>query len=215
MPAHPTWAGMAPWVYQRFVVPLLHDHSVTWTHLLPEAGAEPTGFVAPAEEPPTTTIWTGQPLPDPTTVGLQDAVNFARRIVFTRQPGAERAVRAWPAELRRLAALRVHISAVQNWIDDRSPDEGPARVMPLLIDDRMRWSRSDLAWALRTADGYGLYDGAAFLLPGYIAASLSGAQLAGFEGALRAVLGEFIDAPRVRKLLGDLYGPAIGRATDA
>ncbi|MGX6601465.1 hypothetical protein ACWKSP_04900 [Micromonosporaceae bacterium Da 78-11] len=191
---------------------------MTWTHLLPEAGDEPAGFVAPPRGPLMTRAWTGQPPPpDPTVADLTQAVHFAGAAVFTRQPGAASTVLAWPADVRRLAALRVHVDAVHGWLDHHAPDQGPARLMPVLIDERIRWSRPDLAWALRTADDYGLYDGAAFLLPGYIAASLSPAELAGFGRPLRAVFDEFIEqseTPRpVRRLLGELYGTAIWRLT--
>lgn len=190
---------------------------MTWTDLLPENGEEPAGFETLHSGQLITRIWTGQPPPDPTAVGIREAVNFADTVVWTRQPGAERAIRAWPADFRRSAALRVHINAVDRWTSDSAPDYGTARVMPLLIDDRMRWSRSDLAWALRTADGYGLYDGAAFLLPGYIAASLSPADLAGFGRPLRMVFDEFIEEREtplpVRRQLGELYGTAIWRLT--
>jgi hypothetical protein len=146
---------------------------------------------------------------------VEDAVGFATAAVVRRQGDAVRAVRAWPAGLRRLAAVRVHINAVRHSRDGGPPDDGPARLMPVLIDERMRWSRSDLAWALRTADNYLLFDGAAFLLPGYMAVSLGRAELHGFEPALREVFDEFIDEqdiPRwVRKLLAELYGTAIGR----
>jgi hypothetical protein len=62
-----------------------------------------------------------------------------------------------------------------------------------------------------------MFDGAAYLLPGYIGASLSRAELEGFEPALEAVFDEFIgerETPRaVRTLLARLYGTAIGRCT--
>jgi hypothetical protein len=184
----------APSAVAVLVVPLLQDRSVTWTHLLPEAGEEPAAL---PNEP------------------LSTRLQKAETAVFVRQPGAERAVRAWPADLRRHAALQMHRNAVDRWRYLCPPTEGPARLMPVLIDDQLRWSRSELAWALRTADGYGLFDGAAFLLPGFIAASLDRAELTGFGPALRAVFDEFIeqrDTLRpVRRLLGELYGTAIGR----
>lgn len=158
--------------------------------------------------------WIGQlPSADPASVGFEDAVACASAAVATRLPGADRVVRAWPAEFRRLAALRVHVSTVTDSYD-RAPDDSPARLMPVLIDDTIRWSRAELAWALRTADDYAHFDGGAYLLPGYIAASLNRVELAGFGRALRAVFDDFIterDTPRpVRPLLGKLYGTAIG-----
>jgi hypothetical protein len=186
---------------------------MTWTHLLPEPGTEPAGFVDPLGGPRRPIGWHGQPPPaDPATVTLDEAMAFAAAAVYSRQPGAEQIVRAWPAGFRRLVALRMHIDAARN---AGSPDEGPARLMPVLIDDRIRWTRSELAWALRTADDWCQFDGGAFLLPGYIAAALSAADLAGFGPALRAVFDTFIeerDTPRpVRRLLAELYGRAIGR----
>lgn len=66
-------------------------------------------------------------------------------------------------------------------------------------------------------DGYELHDGAAYLLPGFIAASLGPAALSDFEPALRAVFAAFItdwDIPRpVRRLLGERYGTAVWRIT--
>jgi hypothetical protein len=185
-----------------------------WTHLLPEPGREPEGLVPAGTGPLEIQARIGGPLPaDPSTVTPAEALYSA----YKRRPGVGKAVRAWPTELRRRLALLVHLDAYDDSREIGAPDPWPAHMMPILIDDTMRWSRSDLAWALRTADGYLMFDGAAYLLPGYIGASLSRAELDGFEPALTAVFDEFINerkSPRaVRKLLGGLYGTAIGRCT--
>ncbi|GAA2903124.1 hypothetical protein Acy02nite_86710 [Actinoplanes cyaneus] len=191
---------------------------MTWTSLIPEPVGEPTGFATLDRGPLAPRGWDGGlPPSDPSAAGPAQAATSASAAVYSRLPGAERIVREWPADFRRLAALQVHLHAVRRWHCDWAPDEAPARLMPVLIDDRIRWSRTDLAWALRSADGYGLYDGAAFLLPGFIAAALSPAELSGFEPALQAVFAEFInerDTPRpVRRLLGERYGTALWQIT--
>ncbi|MEU4159494.1 hypothetical protein [Actinoplanes sp. NPDC026670] len=166
---------------------------MSWTELLPETGDEPAGLAVTGD------------------AELESAV----RVV-------ESAARSWkrlgppgrdlPAEARRAAAVRLHLSAVRN---TGAPDEGPVHVLPGLLDDDVPWSRSDLAWALRTADDYLNYDGASFVLPGCIAVSLSPAELEGFGPALVRVLDEFInerDTPRhIRRQLAELYGVAAGR----
>jgi hypothetical protein len=71
-------------------------------------------------------------------------------------------------------------------------------------------------WALRTADDWCLYDGAAFLLPGYIAASLTPDELAGCEPALRAVFDTVLhqrQTPQATRLqVTELYGRTLGRS---
>ncbi|GAA1653763.1 hypothetical protein GCM10009828_098870 [Actinoplanes couchii] len=183
--------------------------------MIPDVVGEPIGLT---EDSRTTRAWAGElPPADPSAADLAQVVSFASAAVYSRLRGADRVVRGWPAGFRRLAAMKVHLEAVERWHADCAPDEAPARLMPVLIDDRIRGSRSDLAWALRTADGYGLYDGAAHLLPGFIAASLSPAAVADFEPALRAVFADVVtqrSTPRpVRRLLGERYGTAIWRIT--
>jgi hypothetical protein len=178
---------------------------MTWTQLLPEVGEESAGFVDPDDS--TRVSSTAPVLEDLTQESALRAAEDAAR--NWRLPSG---VAGWPAEVRRLAALRVHIQALHS----SSPNEGPAYVMPVLCGDDVRWTRSDLAWALRTSDGYGYFDGAGYQLAGHIAVSLSAAELQGFGAALRAVLDEFINdwsTPRhIRRQLATLYGTAIGRA---
>lgn len=180
---------------------------MSWTELLPEQGREPAGLLDPASP----ASWTGpEGQPPPSHQAAQQAARTAS--ASWRAPAA---LRDRPADFRRLAALGMHAAAVADC--DRTPDEGPAGLMPFLIADDIRWTRSDLAWALRTADDYLYFDGAGYLLPGYMAVSLTAAELTGFAPALRAVFDDFIDqrdTPRhVRRQLAELYGTAIGRAT--
>ncbi|GIE32746.1 hypothetical protein Ait01nite_057910 [Actinoplanes italicus] len=178
---------------------------MTWTQLLPEMGEEAAGFVDPDDR---TRAGSPGPGPDGLLESALRAVDEASGS-WARPAGAA----GWPAEVRRQAALRVHLRAIGN---GGAPDEGPARVMPALFGDDVRWTRSELAWALRTSDGYDHYDGGGYHLAGHIAVSLNPAELQGFGPALRAVLDEFIDCwstPRhIRRQLAVLYGTAIGRA---
>jgi hypothetical protein len=69
---------------------------------------------------------------------------------------------------------------------------------------------------LRTADEHCLLDGAAFLLPGHIAATLSVAELDGFLPVLRAAYDlamDEVDTHGARRRLAVLYGTIIGRLT--
>jgi hypothetical protein len=188
---------------------------MTWSHLLPEGDEEPAGFVDPSPSRRRDPSWQAQPLPaNPRSLSLDAAVAAAYTALGRRQNSAAGTVRAWPAEDRRLILLRIHIDAVRH---PGPPDDGPARLVPTLICDQIRWTRTDLIWVLRTADGWGLYDGAAFLLPGYIAASLTVDEVAGCGPALRAVfdtmLHQWQTPQATRWQVTELYGRTLGRLT--
>jgi hypothetical protein len=188
---------------------------MTWSHLLPEGGEEPAGFVDPSPSRRRDPHWQAQPLPaNPRKLSLDAAIAAAYAALGRRQHGAAGTVRAWPADDRRLMLLRIHIDAVRH---PGPPDDGPSWLMPTLICDRIRWTRADLIWALRTADDWGLYDGAAFLLLGYIAASLTPDELAGCEPALRAVFDTMLhqrQTPQAtRWQVTALIGKTLGRLT--
>ncbi|MBO3738665.1 hypothetical protein [Actinoplanes flavus] len=186
-----------------------------WTELLPEPGDEPADLVAPPRRRVANGFTRDTPLPDPATVGVADAVEAAETALAYRSPEAKRAIRAWPAGLRRQMVMWMHRKAVTEWWK-YAPSDGPVRDIPALTDG-ISWTRSELAWALRTADGYGQFDGAGFILPGLIATSLTDAELDGFGPVLEAVFDAFITEQstpsRVRAKLGELYGTAFARAT--
>jgi hypothetical protein len=165
---------------------------MSWVNLLPEPGEEPSGL---DDQPP---------------AELDRMIS--RHLAKDRAVAAT--VRAWPPEVRRLVAARAHLTAVRRG----HPDEGTEARLAVLIGGGIRWSRADLAWALRSAaEEGGLYDGGAFFLPAHIALALPAGQLAGFVPALRAVFDHVLHEGSVtgqfRHRLAHLYGTAIGRAT--
>ncbi|MDM4784536.1 hypothetical protein [Micromonospora sp. b486] len=83
------------------------------------------------------------------------------------------ATKAWPGELRRRAALAVHLEATTSSIPSALND-----VLRSLADGVHDWTRADLLWSLEVAgQGHGYDNGAHLELPAMIAVRLTTADL--------------------------------------
>ncbi|MFF0175968.1 DUF4132 domain-containing protein [Micromonospora profundi] len=122
---------------------------------------------------------------------------------------------SWPPELRRRAALAMHLEAATG-----SVPSALNYVVRSLADGVQDWTRADLLWCLDVAGrGWGYQNAADLELPAVIAGCLSPADLADLVPALSALFDElatdhFVSAgPRLRvvTLLGDALDRATGR----
>ncbi|MFY1661226.1 hypothetical protein [Micromonospora sp. WMMD1274] len=123
------------------------------------------------------------------------------------------ATKAWPGELRRRAALAVHLKANNSSIPSALND-----VVRSLADGVHDWTRADLLWSLEVAgQGHGYDNGAHLELPAMIAVRLAPADLADLAPALSALFDEIAEdyfmAAGPRRRVAMLIGGALDRAT--
>ncbi len=123
------------------------------------------------------------------------------------------ATKAWPGELRRRAALAVHLQATTSSIPSALND-----VVRSLADGVHDWTRADLLWSLEVAgQGHGYDNGAHLELPAMIAVRLAPADLADLAPALSALFDEIAEdyfmAAGPRRRVAMLIGEALDRAT--
>ncbi|MFI7604611.1 DUF4132 domain-containing protein [Micromonospora sp. NPDC049366] len=121
-----------------------------------------------------------------------------------------RAVAAWPAGDRRLAALAMHRTAATASIPAALND-----VVRGLATGDVPWTRADLLWCLRLA-GSGYDNGAHLELPAAVAARLTPAELTDLLPALGALRDDVADdyfiPAEVRRRVVRLVSEAIDRA---
>ncbi|MET8233443.1 DUF4132 domain-containing protein [Micromonospora sp. NPDC005298] len=120
---------------------------------------------------------------------------------------------SWPAELRRRAALAMHLEASTS-----STPSALNHVVLSLADGVRTWTRADLVWCLDVAGrGWGYQNAAELELPATIAGHLSPVDLADLVPALSGLFDDlarnhFVSAgPRLRVVT--LIGEALDRAT--
>ncbi|MGC4869416.1 DUF4132 domain-containing protein [Micromonospora sp. DT53] len=123
------------------------------------------------------------------------------------------AVETWPVELRRSAALAMHLESATSSTPTALND-----VVRSLADGDLPWTREDLVWCLEVCARGESYDNGAHLeLPAVVAARLTPAELADLVPALDALLSELVGdhfvaaEPRRRAVL--LIGAGLDRAT--
>ncbi|MFG1675355.1 DUF4132 domain-containing protein [Micromonospora sp. NPDC049282] len=122
-------------------------------------------------------------------------------------------IRSWPGELRRHAALAVHLEATASSRPSALND-----VVRSLADGERDWTRADLLWSLDVAGrGWIYHDGAHLELPAMIAVCLAPADLADLAPALSALFDEIAEdyfmAAGPRRRVAMLIGAALDRAT--
>ncbi|MEV1314982.1 DUF4132 domain-containing protein [Micromonospora arborensis] len=123
------------------------------------------------------------------------------------------AVESWPVEVRRSAALAMHLESSTSSTPTALND-----VVRSLADGDLPWTRADLVWCLEVVARGESYDNGAHLeLPAVIATRLSPAELAGLAQALDAFLSELVSdyfvAAEPRRRAVTLIGDALDRAT--
>ncbi|SCL50206.1 protein of unknown function [Micromonospora chersina] len=123
------------------------------------------------------------------------------------------ATESWPGELRRRAALAVHLEAAAS-----SRPSGLNDVVRSLAAGEHDWTRADLVWCLEAAGrGWSYQDGAHLELPAMIAARLTPAELADLAPVLSALFDELVadhfTAAGPRRRIVTLIGEALDRAT--
>ncbi|MGW3616340.1 DUF4132 domain-containing protein [Micromonospora arida] len=123
------------------------------------------------------------------------------------------AVETWPVELRRSAALAMHLESATSSTPTALND-----VVRSLADGELPWTREDLVWCLEVCARGECYDNGAHLeLPAVVAARLAPAELADLVPALDALVSELVGdhfvavEPRRRAVL--LIGAGLDRAT--
>ncbi|MGC4891594.1 DUF4132 domain-containing protein [Micromonospora sp. DT227] len=120
---------------------------------------------------------------------------------------------SWSAELRRRAALAMHLEAATSSSPTALND-----VLRNLADGGPEWTRADLLWCLEVAGrGHGYDDAAHLELPATIAGHLTPADLADLAPALSALFAELttrhVPSAGPRRRVVTLIGEALDRAT--